>query len=177
MNVKQTTDEPKVLPQDTLEGVDEDEWVSKVHSNFALRNKLKEGRRGGEGERRGGERERGGEGEGGEGTRGEGEGRGGEGERRGEGREGEGTRGVGEGRGRERRGEGEGEESRGREGRERRGCCGLRHSCSLDLLFLHSFVEGGKVLTQLHAVTASLVPMSCIHFTSLQYIIAPCMRA
>ena len=27
MNVKQTTDEPKVLPQDTLEGVDEDEWV------------------------------------------------------------------------------------------------------------------------------------------------------
>ena len=30
MNVKQTTEEPKVLPQDTLEGVDEDEWVSEV---------------------------------------------------------------------------------------------------------------------------------------------------
>ena len=30
MNVKQTTDEPKVLPQDTLEGVDEDEWVGEV---------------------------------------------------------------------------------------------------------------------------------------------------
>ena len=30
MNVKQTTEEPKILPQDTLEGVDEDEWVSEV---------------------------------------------------------------------------------------------------------------------------------------------------